>query len=188
MHPLKVSSTPIEFDNFRTGFLDELGLRVQTPKEGHRKVALHCLSLLEDVGLRVDGQELDRIRKGMCFDLPSFLTPTDLTSPSLVLWVAFIAMLAMNSTALRCDMGRFPSNVALHSLQNSRLNPPRSVPFGRFLAQEVQIIGRLSGQAHCNDGFSLSHAPPTTRILINNPKKSPLGVVYHRGGVGGGYC
>jgi len=156
--------------------------------EGRDTTPPDSLQCIEDGGEPRADRSLDRIRKERFFDLPSFITPTNRASSTLVLWVAFVALVTMDSPAFRCYVCGFTSNVALHGLQNSRLNPSRSVPFGRFLAQEVQIIGCLGGQAHCNDGFSLSHALPTTRILINNSKKSPLGVVYHRGGVGGGYC
>ena len=94
-------------------------------------------------------------------DVPSFFTPTDCTLTAFVVWVAFVALVSVDSAAFWCDVSCLTSNVALHGLENGRLNPSGSVAFGRFLRQEVQIIGRLGGQAHCNDGFSVRHGVET---------------------------
>ncbi len=83
--------------------------------------------------------------------------------------VAFVAVFAMDTSTLRCDMLGFNADLSLHGLEYGRLYPPGSVAFGRFLRQEVQIIGRLGGQAHCYDGFSFPHG----RIeLVDNNKHS----------------
>ena len=89
--------------------------------------------------------------------LTSFFTPTDRALAALVVWVALVAVFSVDSAAFRCDVRSLTSNVALHGPENGRLDPPGSVALGRFLRQEVQIIGRLGGQAHCNDGFSIRH-------------------------------
>lgn len=74
-------------------------------------------------------------------------------------WVALVALFAMNPTAFRCDVLGLTSNVALHGLQHGRLYPSRTVSVGLFLRQEVEIFGRLVGQAYGNDGFTLPHVP-----------------------------
>lgn len=102
-----------------------------------------------------------RIGKRKCSFWTSFITPTDLTLAAFVVWVALVALLAVNSAAFWCDVSGLTSDISLHGLENGRLNPSRSVPFGLFLAQEVQIIRCLGGQAHCDDGFSISHGVAT---------------------------
>jgi len=54
---------------------------------------------------------------------PSFLTPTDLATSAFVVWIALVALVSVNSPAFWCDVSGFTSNVALHGLQNGRLNP-----------------------------------------------------------------
>lgn len=73
--------------------------------------------------------------------------------------VALVALFAMNSAAFWCDVLGLTSNVALHGLQHGRLHPSGTVPVGLFLRQEVEIFGRLVGQAYGNDGFALPHGP-----------------------------
>ena len=77
-----------------------------------------------------------------------------------MLRVALIFRFSPHSSTLWCDVRSFFADVSLHRLEDGVLDPPRAVPFGLFSRQEVQIIGRLGGQAHCNDGFSLSHGRP----------------------------
>jgi hypothetical protein len=74
--------------------------------------------------------------------------------------IALVAVLTVDSAALWGDVRSLTSNVALHGLQNGRLNPPRSVPFRLFLGQKVQVFCCLRGQTDRNYGFSLSHGPP----------------------------
>ena len=83
-----------------------------------------------------------------------------------MLWVAFVAVFAMDTSTLWCDVLSFNADLSLHGLEYGRLHPPGSVAFGRFLRQEVQIIGCLGGQAHCNDGFSIPHG--TSEVEHNN--------------------
>ena len=45
---------------------------------------------------------------------PSFLTPTDLATSAFVVWIALVALVSVKPLT---------SNVALHGLQNGRLNP-----------------------------------------------------------------
>lgn len=80
--------------------------------------------------------------------------------------VALVALFAMNPAAFWCDVLGLTSNVALHGLQNGRLYPPGAVPVGLFLRQEVEIFGRLVGQADGNDGFTLPHVP--CDMMIHN--------------------
>ncbi len=94
----------------------------------------------------------------------SFLTPTDRTLAASMVWVALVALLAVNPAAFWCNMLGFTSNVALHGLQNGRLHPSGTVPVGLFLRQEVEIFGRLVGQAHGDDGFTLPHTPSDTMV------------------------
>ena len=89
--------------------------------------------------------------------MPSFVTPADRTASTFVPWVALVTVFSVLATAFRCDMLGFDADLSLHGLQNSCLHPSRSVTFGRFLRQEVQIIGCLGGQAYCDDGFSTRH-------------------------------
>jgi len=83
-----------------------------------------------------------------------------------VLRVALVLGFPPHSSAFWCDVRRFFADVPLHRLEDGVLHPSGSVPFGLFSRQEVQIICRLGGQAHCNDGFSISHGKPT--LYLNN--------------------
>lgn len=83
-----------------------------------------------------------------------------------MLRVALVLQFSPHTCALWSDVRSFFADVSLHRLKDGVLNPPGSVPFGLFSRQEVQIIGRLGGQAHCNDGFSLSHGKAT--LYLNN--------------------
>ena len=83
-----------------------------------------------------------------------------------MLRVALVLRFSPHTCAVWCDVRSFLADVPLHRLENGVLDPPGAVPFGLFFRQEVQIIGRLGGQAYCNDGFSLSHGGPT--LYLNN--------------------
>jgi len=86
--------------------------------------------------------------------------------------VAFVAVFAVDSPALWSDVSSLSSNVSLHGLENSRLNPSRSVPFRLFLGQKVEVFGGLRGQTDRNYGFPVSHDPPEVE---DNNKHSSVG-------------
>lgn len=116
-----------------------------------------ALASIVDVVKTSDVPRRCHIHTEKLLDVPSFFTPTNRTLAAFVVWVALVALVSVDSAAFWCDVGGFSADVALHGLENGRLHPAGPVPFGRFLRQEVQIIGRLGGQAHCDDGFSIRH-------------------------------
>ena len=76
-----------------------------------------------------------------------------------MIWVALVALLAVDSSTLGGGVVGFCSDLSLHGPHNGRLHPSGTDPVGRFLRQEVQVFGRLVGQAHGYDGLSLPHDP-----------------------------
>jgi len=120
-----------------------------------------ALASTEDVVKTWDVPRRCHIHTEMLLDVPSFFTPTDCTLAAFVVWVALVALFSVDSAAFWCDVRSLTPNIALHGLENGRLHPSRPVALGRFLRQEVQIIGCLGGQAHGNDGFSIRHGSAT---------------------------
>jgi len=92
-----------------------------------------------------------------------------------VVRVALVALFAMDAPARWCDVLSLSADVALHRLQDGRLNPPGTVAPGLFLGQKVEIFGCLLGQTDRNYGFSLSHGHDDTMDNNKHFLEIPIG-------------